>query len=35
VKWTETAEVFARFFQADVFADHADDVRLLFYTIRE
>ena len=31
----EAAEVLARLFQADVFADYADDVRLLFHAIGE
>ena len=31
MKGTEPAEILARFFQADVFAHHADDVRLLFH----
>jgi hypothetical protein len=35
VKWAKTREVLAALLQADVFADDADDVRLLFNTIRE
>ena len=35
VEWAEAGEILAAFFQAHVFADHADDVRLLLYAIRE
>jgi hypothetical protein len=31
----KTREILARLFEAHVFADHADDVRLLLYAIRE
>jgi len=31
----ETGEIRARFFQADVFADHANNVRLLLYAFRK
>jgi hypothetical protein len=31
----QPAEVFASFFQADVFANNADNVRLLFDSIRK
>ena len=31
----EAGEVLARLFEAHIFADDADDVRLLLYTIRE
>jgi len=35
VKRTKACEILAALFQADVFADDADDVRLLFDAIRE
>ena len=35
MEWAQAAEILAAFFQAHVFADHANDVRLLFYAIRE
>jgi hypothetical protein len=35
MKWAQPAEILAGLFQAHVFAHHADNVRLLFYAIRE
>jgi hypothetical protein len=35
MKRTEAGEILAALFQADVFADYADNVRLLFDAIRE
>jgi hypothetical protein len=35
VEGTQAAELLAGFFQLDVFADHANDVGLLLYAIRE
>ena len=35
MKWAEADEILAALFQAHVFADHADDVRLLFDAIGE
>ena len=35
VKWAQAGEILAALFQAHVFADHADDVRLLFDAIGE
>jgi hypothetical protein len=35
VEWAQAREILAALFQADVFADDADDVRLLFHAIRE
>jgi hypothetical protein len=35
VKWTQPGEILAALFQADVFADNLDDVRLLLYPIRK
>jgi len=35
MEWTEAAEILSGLFQADVFAHHADDVRLLLHAIRK
>src|SRR5579864_2215055 len=35
MEWAKAAEILAAFFQANVFADDADDVRLLLDAIRE
>src|SRR5208283_1672426 len=35
VKWTEPSKILAALFEAHIFADHAHDVRLLLYPIRE
>src|SRR5260370_297610 len=35
VKWTQPGKILPALFQANVFADHANDVRLLFYFVRK
>jgi hypothetical protein len=35
MKRTQAAEILPGFFQADVFAHHADNVRLLLHAIRK
>jgi hypothetical protein len=35
MKWAQSPIILPGLFQLDVFADYADDVRLLFHAIRE
>jgi hypothetical protein len=35
VEWAQAGKVLPRLFEADVFPDHADDVRLLLHALRK